>query len=158
MILKKLLFNIIYIILAKPIIALIHELGHVFFIKLFGGKIDKLLIGEGKTIIKIGLLEIGEKLDGGECHENFSDNNQPTEWKLILSSLGGVLATCTTGILLTSFLFFSDINNILFYYLLIINIFLFADLLNLIPIKDLDICTDGYYILENIIKIIEKKI
>ena len=41
-----------------PFIALIHESGHAFFIKLFGGKIKEFAIGNGETLWKVKAFSI----------------------------------------------------------------------------------------------------
>lgn len=41
-----------------PVISILHELGHVMFAWLMGGKNIKVSIGSGKPILKLGMLEI----------------------------------------------------------------------------------------------------
>lgn len=49
---------IVAILIFIPIVTLIHEIGHAFTAKLFGCKLKRIVIGKGKTILKLGLLEI----------------------------------------------------------------------------------------------------
>ncbi|APG59327.1 M50 family metallopeptidase [Christiangramia salexigens] len=41
-----------------PVISILHEFGHVFFAWIMGGKNIKVSIGSGKSIFKIGMLDI----------------------------------------------------------------------------------------------------
>ena len=46
------------ILIGLPSRLLIHEVGHAFFVKIFGGQIEKIKMGEGKKICSIGLIDI----------------------------------------------------------------------------------------------------
>lgn len=41
-----------------PIVTLIHELGHVCIAKLLGCRIKRIVIGKGKSLLKLGCIEI----------------------------------------------------------------------------------------------------
>lgn len=44
--------------LVMPVISILHEAGHVFFAWLMGGKNIKVVVGTGKPILNLGMLEI----------------------------------------------------------------------------------------------------
>lgn len=44
--------------LVMPLISILHESGHVFFAWLMGGKNIRIIVGTGKPVLKLGMLEI----------------------------------------------------------------------------------------------------
>lgn len=83
----------------ETIIVLIHELGHAFFNFIFGGKTKKIVIGKGKRLFNIGILEIRHwYFYSGQCSMKRPENDsKPLK---IIMILGGVLFQLFTGITL----------------------------------------------------------
>ena len=73
--------------LILPIVTLVHEAGHVFVARLFGGKI-KFCIGTGKTVFNIGSLEVKKKyfMEGWCQYEDLTYNKT---WVHVLIYLAG---------------------------------------------------------------------
>ncbi len=83
----------------EPIIVLIHELGHAFFNFIFGGKTKKIVIGKGKRLFSIGILEIRRwYFYSGQCSVKSPENDSKP--LTIIMLLGGVLFQLFTGIIL----------------------------------------------------------
>ena len=85
----------------QPINLLVHEYGHAFFVKIFGGHISKIEIGTGSPIVNIGHLRINKVFFlSGFCgyvdDANFCDNR----FKLSLIAMGGVIFNTLTIIFL----------------------------------------------------------
>lgn len=79
------------IFIFQPLSVLIHESGHAFFIKLFGGKVHKLEIGIGDPLFSIGLVQVNKQFFiMGLCRGD-SNVNQNEKIKLSLIALGGVI-------------------------------------------------------------------
>lgn len=72
-----------------PLVTLIHELGHTFFILLFGGKV-KLALGRGKKLFRIGLISVHRIyfLDSFIEYSNLKWSNRFTHF---LVHAGGIL-------------------------------------------------------------------
>lgn len=87
------------IFIYEPIIILIHELGHAFFNFIFGGETKKIVIGKGKRLFSIGVLEIRRwYFYSGQCSVK-SPENDSKPLKIIML-LGGVLFQLFIGIIL----------------------------------------------------------
>ncbi|EQB86791.1 membrane-associated protease RseP (regulator of RpoE activity) [Clostridium punense] len=82
--------NILGFFVMLPIILLIHEFGHVFFVKLFGGKVTNITLGFGKKIISIGILDIRLLyfVSGHFYYENLEKDSKGSR---ILILLGGLI-------------------------------------------------------------------
>lgn len=86
-------FSFKYLLIAFiffPICTMVHELGHAFFIKLWGWKVKKIQIGWGDTLISIGRLSINKIffISGATSYER-PDKVSKTKWAIVL--LGGVI-------------------------------------------------------------------
>ncbi|AKD03658.1 site-2 protease family protein [Pontibacter korlensis] len=76
--------------LVLPIISFLHELGHVFFAWLMGGKNIKVTIGSGDRIFRLGMLEVRKYYFWyGLC--SFDNLKRNKRFSNILIFLGGVL-------------------------------------------------------------------
>jgi len=99
---NTLLVNIVYLVIYYPCVTFIHECGHAFFIKLFGGKINYIGFGEGDTLIKYKKFRIG-KTDWFAGRIYFEFRNRVTTQKMILVYLGGPLINLLSATLIWIF-------------------------------------------------------
>lgn len=73
-----------------PIISLLHELGHIFFAWLMGGKKIRVIIGTGKPLFSLGALEVRKYYFWyGLC--TFENLKRSQKWANILIFSGGAL-------------------------------------------------------------------
>lgn len=127
-----------------PIITLIHELGHVFFAKLFGAKIKSIVIGSGRTSLAFGKLEI--KAIYFWCGYFTADKIGNSKLTKIITLLGGILfniASCSIIILLFNLnvIGYNDLYNVFIYFSL------FSIVANILPINFFNnMNTDGLQI------------
>jgi len=97
-----------------PIVTLVHEAGHVWVARLFGGKIH-FCIGTGKTIFNIGKLEVKKKyfMEGWCQYEDLTYNKT---WAHVSIYLAGSIFNMIV-ILMINYLIFADIlPQALFFY------------------------------------------
>lgn len=73
-----------------PVVTIVHELGHAFFVKIFGGEIFSIGFGSGKKIFKVKKFYVGSKvvLSGRVYWENEKKFHLHQS---ILILLGGIL-------------------------------------------------------------------
>lgn len=72
-----------------PICILVHELGHAFFITLWGWKVTNIQVGWGDTLIKIGKLSVNKMFFiGGLC--SYERPDHVSKIKKAFVHLGGV--------------------------------------------------------------------
>lgn len=132
---------LILIFIVSPILSLIHEVGHAFFVKIFGGSVDKIVIGTGKPIIKIGKFEIRALYFS--CGMYFSSNLKVSNnFTHILISLGGIIFNLSFSFILFILMHFNIIpyNSILYGTMMFS---LISALINSLPITLVDMDTDG---------------
>lgn len=73
-----------------PVISILHEGGHVFFAKLMGAKNIRVIIGSGKPLFHIGILEVRKYYFWyGVC--SFEKIERKEKFANVLIFLGGVL-------------------------------------------------------------------
>ncbi|MCM3741556.1 M50 family metallopeptidase [Oceanobacillus luteolus] len=51
----------------QPLNVFIHELGHAFFVKIYGGTIQKIEIGIGEHLFRIGKVQIKNNFSSWDC-------------------------------------------------------------------------------------------
>ncbi|CAM3989706.1 hypothetical protein [Lederbergia lenta] len=97
-----------------PLVALIHSLGHLFFAKLFGGKI-KLALGRGKTLLSYGIFELRlVYFFDSECHyQQLKINNK---WTHCLVHAGGIIFNILAIVLVNSSIYLGILPKHLFFY------------------------------------------
>ncbi len=129
-----------------PFIALIHESGHAFFIKLFGGKIREFAIGNGETLWKVNAFTIKKAYFVGgrvvsENEEVFSKKQK------LFFFLGGVIFNFLSALILDLFTGYEFwvFRNYLdsFIFVSYINV-----VINLVPLTTIIGKTDGKRIVE----------
>ena len=123
---------IIGVFIFMPIITLIHELGHVFFAKIFGAEIKKIVIGSGKTFLTLGKFEVKTMYFNYGYFQ--ADKLGNSKFKKVITLLGGIifnLASCLIIIILLyiDILSKNDLINIF------IGFSLYTIIAALIPIK-----------------------
>lgn len=144
----EIIINVIAIIVILPLVTLLHEFGHVLFIKLFRGRIKEITFGLGETFKKFGIFHIKtKKILYGRVHYDIANT---TFISLILISSGGIIVNLFTGTLtwvLVSMKFIDPNNFIRFF---IIYSFLLS-IYTLIPQKYQDgHVSDGGHIFKQI--------
>lgn len=92
------LFEILTLLLALLIVILIHELGHVFAVKMVGGKLVKLTLGRGKEIFSLGVLQVNMIFFAGGSY-NYSTENQLSKGKQVLIHISGPIANLLSGLI-----------------------------------------------------------
>lgn len=136
------LFNFIVItLLIFPFIALIHESGHAFFLKLFGGKVKEFSIGNGDVLWRKNVFHIKKVYFAGGrvAAENFGifSRNQRVAFLF-----GGVLFNFLSALalhLMTGYEFFVFRNYLdSFIFVSYLNV-----VVNLIPLNTVVGETDG---------------
>lgn len=91
---------IIKILIALYLTTFIHELGHACMILLNKGTIAEFEMGSGRTIFQIKKFTLSWGFKG-RCRYDMSENTHPL--RQIITSLGGVLFTLLTAIILISY-------------------------------------------------------
>lgn len=141
------LINFIIITLfISPTIALIHEAGHAFFLKIFGAKVSEFSIGNGNTLLQINNFLIKKVYFFGgrvfsENHEKLSKSQKTCYY------LGGVFFNFISAIVLHlltgyEFLVFRNyLDSFIFVSYLTV-------LINLIPLNTIIGATDGKQLIE----------
>lgn len=125
-----------------PIITLIHESGHLFFNRLFGGRPNKVVLGAGKKLFSIGILEVKRYFFMlGYC------THSDTECKAlrIVELAGGVLFQLLTCLLINMLVDLRIIKHSSWYDVFI-SLTLYIALSAMIPIKYHNIDSDGMQI------------
>lgn len=92
-----------------PIITLIHEGGHAFFAKLFGAEIKKIVVGKGKTVLKLSKLEIKKiYFWPGYFTADKLGHNKLTK---IITLLGGILFNLASCLIIITLLELKIVKN-----------------------------------------------
>lgn len=140
--------SISWIIVASGIIMVIHELGHILAIKLSGLNIHHVELGA----IKIGKLTLGFVPGGITAPDGYDglEHNNIGNLKLLLISLGGIIAQIILGIVLSQF---TDNNYVLCMFYLN-NVYL---ILNCLPLIEKRTCSDGMKAVKLVKYILKKK-
>lgn len=74
-----------------PIIIIIHEIGHAFFISLFKGRVTEISIGKGRKLVKLGIFSFYTYFFmGGYCHSE-PPKKEYTLFQSIFITTGGIL-------------------------------------------------------------------
>lgn len=97
-----------------PLVALIHEMGHAFFILLFGGKVH-LALGHGKKLFKIGIVSVHQIyfLDSFIKYTKLKWGNRFTRFFV---HAGGVIFNLGSVFLLNYLVHQSILNEHIFFY------------------------------------------
>ena len=140
------IISFVIITLLCTLTGIIHELGHLFFVKVFGGKVTKFCIGFGRDIIKIGVIRIRIFfILGGSVHSK--DWRKHTLFSKIFFIMGGILFNLITIITLKLLMGFTSTK--IYYYLSILYEYnLYFIVFNLLPITVFNINLDGKQLYE----------
>jgi len=135
---------IIEMLIIFPLITIIHEIGHVIPVLLYGGKITNIKLGQGKKIINIGCIQINRFYfyGGSFSYKEFEEKNRFREIMIMFS---GPLLNLLTGILFF-YIGVMSRNLVLFYSLIKLSILSFF--FNLLPLSFRFGNTDGMQILQ----------
>lgn len=142
-------FLINFVIIALfifPFIALIHESGHAFFVKLFGGEISEFAIGNGEILWKKNVFAIKQAyFVGGRVVPKNIEKLSKTQKALIF--LGGVICNCLSAFVIDLFTGyeFGVFRNYLdsFIFVSYLNV-----VINLVPLTTIIGTTDGKKLVE----------
>ncbi|MFC3885398.1 hypothetical protein ACFOU2_18680 [Bacillus songklensis] len=84
-----------------PIVTFIHLLGHIFFVKLFGGKNTRMIVGCGEKLCMLGKIEIRKfYFWSGRCEFSYLKFNNRLTNSLII--LGGSLFNLISMLIVNS--------------------------------------------------------
>lgn len=132
---------IVITLLIFPFIALIHELGHAFFLKLFGGRVKEFAIGNGDVLWKGNVFYIKTAYFAGG-RVKAEDIGVLNKNQKVLFYIGGVLFNLVSALashVITGFEFFVFRNYLdSFIFVSYLNV-----LINLIPLNTVVGATDG---------------
>ncbi|MCM3757308.1 hypothetical protein M3197_07370 [Sporosarcina aquimarina] len=91
---------VIALFIFQPLNVFIHEIGHAFFVKIFGGNVFKIEVGVGEPLIRIGSIQINKQFfmfGICRCEYNPTDPSLLNEKvKLSFIALGGVIFNLMT--------------------------------------------------------------
>jgi hypothetical protein len=100
---------IIGVFIFMPIITLIHEFGHVFFAKIFGAEIKKIVIGSGKTFLTLGKFEVKTMYFWFGYFQ--ADKLGNSKLAKIVTLLGGTIFNLASCLIIIILLYINIINN-----------------------------------------------
>lgn len=92
--------SIIDILVLLPLVLIIHELGHAFFVKIFGGKITNVVLGTGKRVLEIGIFRLNLFYCAG-AGVFYREIKKDTKFTRILIILGGVIFNGATILIIS---------------------------------------------------------
>ncbi|MFD1608491.1 site-2 protease family protein [Oceanobacillus luteolus] len=97
----------------QPLNVFIHELGHAFFVKIYGGTIQKIEIGIGEHLFRIGKVQINKQFFiMGLCRYDIDSSNL-NKFRLAFIALGGVIFNLMTILLLIAIKLYTDHHHFL---------------------------------------------
>lgn len=137
---------VIITLLISPVIALVHESGHAFFLKIFGAKVSEFSIGNGDILWRTNNFSIKKVyFFGGRV---FSENHEIlNKSQRTFFYLGGVLFNFLSALVLH---LFTDYEFLVFRNYL--DSFIFVSyltvLINLLPLNTIIGATDGKQLVE----------
>ncbi|WP_039043462.1 site-2 protease family protein [Sporosarcina sp. ZBG7A] len=95
---------VIALFIFQPINVFIHENGHAFFVKIFGGNVFKIEIGIGEPLFNIGIIQVNKQFfmfGICRCEYNPTDPSSLNEKvKFSLIALGGIIFNLMTILIL----------------------------------------------------------
>ncbi|MRX73105.1 hypothetical protein GJU40_13230 [Bacillus lacus] len=102
------------LLIVLPLVALVHQLGHIFFAWLFGGKVS-FILGRGRTLLKIGFLEIKTVyfIDSFCHYEDLAVDNKLTH---SLVYAGGVIFNIVSVFILNSIILAGYLDPKMYFY------------------------------------------
>ncbi|MGD6775152.1 MULTISPECIES: site-2 protease family protein [Bacillaceae] len=128
--------------LVLPIVTIIHELGHYFFAKLFGGKVI-VHIGTGNVLFKFGSIRIRKLYFYDGWCEYISISKKASKLDKILVYLGGSIFNILSIFLLNTLILNEVLEPSIFFYQFTYFSFYFL-FFSLFPINHLNGCpSDG---------------
>lgn len=124
-----------------PLVTILHQLGHMFFATLFGGKVN-MHLGTGKVLFKIGPLHIRRLYFYEGYFEYVAIANRESRWQLILIYLGGSMFNILSILLLNGLILFREIDPNIFTYQFVYFSFYFV-FFSLFPVWHGEYPSDG---------------
>lgn len=134
-----------------PLIFLIHELGHAFFVKIFGGQVTKITLGLlGKRILSVGIFQVNlwYFLGGKAEHRNLKIGNKFARGIILI---GGLIFNIVSIILINKLgslynpkFMYTMVNDLLFNIMrAFVTYSIIIVIINALPIKLFSMNTDG---------------
>ena len=124
------LINILMYIIYMPIVVIIHELGHAFFVVLFGKEVREIHLGFGEDLFRIKRFVVKKSVWSiGYC--SWENLDSLTWYKKILIFLGGIIFNLVTATLVW---IYGDANYADWYRAFIVFSYFLA-VVNLLPFK-----------------------
>lgn len=91
---------VIALFIFQPLNVFIHEIGHAFFVKIFGGNVFKIEVGIGEPLIRIGSVQVNKQFFMfGICRCEYTPTDPSLLFekvKLSFIALGGVIFNLMT--------------------------------------------------------------
>ncbi len=130
----------LYILIIATLSTLVHELGHSFFVKIFGGKLLKIELGFGRKIACFSIFQIRLIffLNGLYTYKDLKINNKISRCFI---HIGGVLFNLFLSIICIFLL--QNIRCFSLYLNILLSINLSMFFLNLLPITIGNLNSDG---------------
>ncbi|WP_432355588.1 site-2 protease family protein [Sporosarcina sp. A2] len=108
---------VVALFIFQPLNVFIHENGHAFFVKVFGGVVFKIEIGIGEPLFNIGFIQVNKQFfmfGICKCEYNPTDPTSINERvKLSLIALGGVIFNLITILILIAVKMYSAHHHFL---------------------------------------------
>ena len=127
--------------LVLPIVTLVHQLGHMFFARLFGGRVN-VHIGTGKVLTKIGPLHIRRLYFYDGWCEYVTIAKKKIRWQLILVYLGGSIFNLASILIVNGWVLMNGMEEGIFVYQFVYFSFYFL-FFSLFPVWRGDDPSDG---------------
>lgn len=100
--------------LTLPVVAFIHSAGHMFFAKLFGGKV-KVVLGQGRLLFSLGIFKM-RMLYFVDCYSFYDDLKVSSRITRTLVHAGGVIFNLLSIILVNSAISAGYLPKHMFFY------------------------------------------
>jgi len=136
--------------LVMPIVTIFHQLGHMFFARIFGGHVN-MHIGSGKLLTKIGRLHIRRLYFYDGWCEYIALAKKEKRWQLILVYSGGSIFNLISILLVNGLILMNEIEPGIFLYQFVYFSFYFV-FFSLFPIWHGENPSDGMAVLNLIRK------
>ncbi|VXB19724.1 conserved membrane hypothetical protein [Bacillus sp. 349Y] len=112
--LENLIAYAVALFLFQPLNVLIHEYGHAFFVKIFGGRVTNIEVGIGEPLFRVGHVQVNKQFFiFGMCRYEGTPEISKSRLKLSFIAVGGVLFNAVTITMLILVKVYTDHNHFL---------------------------------------------
>lgn len=111
---ENLIAYAVALFLFQPPNVLIHEYGHAFFVKIFGGRVTNIEVGIGEPLFRVGHVQVNKQFFiFGMCRYEGTPEISKSRLKLSFIAVGDVLFNAVTITLLILIKVYTDHNHFL---------------------------------------------